>query len=714
MAGPFARAQDAVPTLCPPPLLAAGDPPPEETVTRFHADFLDATGDGIYRLRGNVEGTAQGRRLSADLVTYDENSREATAEGQLRYRDDSLLVEAAGGRVELETDRGELEQADYRLLRGQGRGSAGRAELLGDRETRLQRVTYTTCPPDSEDWVLSARRVEMDHEEGSGTARDVVLRFKDVPIIWLPWASFPLDERRKTGFLVPTIGSGEDGLDLTVPYYINIAPNYDATLSPRLITERGVMIGGEFRYLEPRHTGVLRFEYLPDDDLANDNRGLVQFNNASALTSQWRFDLNYNRVSDEEYFEDFGDSLNVAATTFLHSRAALHGGGRWWEATLEADDYQVLADFRNPDREPYQRLPRFWIDARRPLGDSPVYASLGAEAVVFDRDTGVTGTRVDLYPAIGARFAGSAGHLEPRIGVRYTGYDLDNTTGPTSPDRTLPMASLDGGLVFERRWGGDLLQTLEPRFYYLYVPFEDQSDLPVFDTTPLDFEHGQLFRDNRFSSADRFGDANQLTLAVTSRWIDPASGRNPLSVTVGQIAYFDDLEVQLPGNPVVDRDTSPVITEIEYSPLKSWSAVLGMHLDLEEDETDKSVFALRYRPENSTGVFNLSYRFRRGRLEVADASGIWPVSDQWRLMARWYYDIDGGRTLESLAGVEYESCCWALRLVGRHYVHNRRGDTRDGIYLQFELKGLGTLGGSRAATVLERGILGYSDFGYEQ
>lgn len=693
--------------LCPaprPPLAAA---PADDAATRFSADRFSADAEGAYVLEGNVSGTSAGRRIEADRVTYDEESREASADGGVSYRDRSLLLDADSAIINLATDEGEITRADYRLLRGQGRGRAEHAELQGSEQTRLERVTYTTCPPDQEDWVLQASEVNLDHEKGQGTARDMVLRFGNLPVAWLPWASFPLDDRRKTGFLVPTAGSGRDGLDLTVPYYLNLAPNYDATLTPRLISERGLMLGGEFRYLTQSSAGELRFEYLPDDDRTGEDRGLVHFDNVSRLTPRWRFDLSLNNASDNAYFEDFGDSLDVAATTFLHSRAMLSGAGHWWEAAMALDDFQTLNDFPDPAREPYRRLPRLFGSARRVLGDTPFFWSAGGELVNFDRDSGTTGTRLDLFPAVGARWDGSAGFLESRLGVRYTGYELDRDEGPSSLDRTLPVFSVDGGLVFERPWANGWRQTLEPRLFYLHVPHEDQDDLPVFDTTGLDFELGQLFRDNRFSGADRFGDANRLTLALTSRFFDPGTGRAPLTASIGQIAYFEDRRVQLPGEPEDTRDTSPLITEIEYSPVDAWSAVLGLHLDLEEGGTDKRVLGLRYRPDNDA-LFNLSYRFRRDRLEVADASAIWPVSDRWRLVARWYYDIEGGRTLEALGGLEYQSCCWAARLVARHYVHNRQGDTRDGIYLQLELRGLGTLGGSRAADLLDRGILGYS------
>lgn len=693
--------------LCPaletPPMPAPDDDP----ATRFSADNLQGEADGTYVLEGDVSGTSAGRRIDAQRMTYDERTQQATAEGGVSFRDRRLLVEADTARFNLDTNEGELEGTEYRLLDGPGRGRAARAELTGRQRTRLERVTYTTCPPEQEDWTLSARQVTLDHESGRGTGRNMVLRFGNLPVAWLPWASFPLDDRRQTGFLVPTAGSSQDGLDVSVPYYLNLAPHYDATVTPRIISDRGLMLGGEFRYLTSSSAGQLQFEYLPDDDKTGDDRGLVHFDNVSRLSPRWRFDVSLNHASDNAYFEDFSTSLDAAATTFLHSRASLLGAGNWWEAGLAFDDFQTLNDFPDPNREPYRRLPRFFGNARRTLGDTPFFWTAGAEVVNFDRDTGATGTRIDLFPALGARLDGAPGYLESRLGLRHTGYELDREDGPGSLDRTLPVFSLDGGLVFERPWDNGWRQTLEPRFFYLLVPFEAQDDLPVFDTTGLDFELGQLFRDNRFSGADRFGDANRLTLALTSRFYDPATGRTPLTASVGQIAYFRDRRVQLPGRPEETRDTSPLITEVEYRPMDAWSAVLGLHLDLEEGGTDKRVMGLRYRPENDA-LFNLTYRFRRGRLEVADASAVWPVSDRWRVMARWYYDIEGGRTLEALGGLEYQSCCWAARVVARHYVHNRQGETRDGIYLQLELRGLGTLGGSRAADVLDRGILGYS------
>lgn len=708
-----ARAQDSAQDpwgMCPRPTQPALPPAPADATTRFSADHLESSPEGVYVLRGNVQGSTAGQRLEADRVTYDDKNREATASGHVLYQSDTLLVNADQGELQLDRDQGRLAGVDYRLLRGHGRGEAEEAERLDATHSRLHQVTYTTCPPGNVDWQLKAKRVDLDHEDGSGTAHDAVLRFKGIPVAWLPWASFPLDDRRKSGVLVPTVSSAGNGLDVRVPYYFNLAPNYDATLTPRVISNRGLMMGGEFRYLLPQHEGRLRFEYMPHDQLAGEDRGLFQYNNASHLSEHWRFDVGLNRATDANYFEDFGDSLDVSATAYLRSALALTGEGTWWTAALEADDYQVLADFADPTRKPYQRVPRMWVDARQQVGNTPVYWSLGSELVNFQRDAGATGTRFDVFPSVGARLNNSYGYVEPRLGVRYTGYTLDGAPGSTNPSRSLPVASLDAGLVFERFLDGGKVQTLEPRFYYLYIPYDNQDTLPVFDTTNFDFEFGQLFRENRFSGPDRIGDANQVTLAVTSRLLDPATGRNPLTVSVGQIAYFRDREVQLPGQPVETASTSPLITEVEYSPLDAWSAVLGLHLDLQDSQSDKTVLGLRYHPGGGK-LFNFSYRFRRDLLKVADVSAVWPFARDWRLLARWYYDLDANRTLEALAGVEYESCCWALRLVTRHYVHNRQGETRDGIYLQLVLKGLGTLGGGRAEDVVERGILGYEEYG---
>lgn len=693
----------------------------ETAPTTLLARELNLQGQERFRLEGDVELLRADQRIAAQVIDYDGNAETWEARSEVQYQDQGMLISAAHAHGNLATEDAALEQVRYQLMAMRGNGSAGRAATHGETAV-LAEVLYTTCDPGEEWWSIKARSLELDQAEGFGTAKHMTLRLGQVPILYLPYLKFPIDESRHTGFLFPSIGaSRERGLDFAAPYYINIAPNLDATLTPRLMTKRGVMLGGEFRYLFEQHRGEIAGTWLPNDDQSGRDRGSFHYEHQGKLGEAWQLLADVNLISDDRYYEDFGDSLSTARTTLLESEAGIFGRGRYWSASVAAQSWKIADPYIPDSAEPFRRLPRARFDWEQPLHRF-VTAGLTSEAVVFEHDDKPGAVRVDLYPYLALPFERAAGFVRPQVGFRYTAYDLDREHllryPDRSPSRSTPILSLDSGLVFERdtrMFGKDLLQTLEPRLYYLNVPYEDQSDLPIFDTQELGFSFGQLFRPNRFSGADRQTDANQATLAVTSRLFDTGTGNERFSASLGQIRYFTAQKVQMPNAPIVDKPGSAYVGEVSLMLDDRWNVGVGKHWDPDDELSDLSTARVQYR-WGGEGVFNFAYRFRRDTrvggarsptLEQFDVSALVPINESWRVVGRWNYSLLSDSTLESVIGVEWENCCLAARLLRRHYVRNIEGESNASIYLELELKGLSTLG-RKSEELLRRGILGYS------
>jgi len=691
------------------------------TPAELAAERFDVSNEKSYLLEGKVEVQRADQYLAADRLRYDTEAERYEAEGNVHYQDRGLLLGADKAVGELGEDVQTLDNVRYQLLDARGNGTARQATVVGER-SKLDHVTYTTCDPGTRGWDLRATSVRIDQEEGIGTARNATLRVAGIPLLYLPVASFPIDERRRTGFLFPSIGSSQDsGIDFSAPYYVNLAPNYDLTLTPRILGRRGAMLGAEFRYLSQNHRGELAGTWLPDDDQTGRDRGSLGWQHFGRLGPQWNFIADLNHVSDDRYFEDFGDSLAAASTSLLESTAGVYGRGQWWSASVSAQDWEITDPFLPDGFEPFRRLPRVLYRYERPFGEF-VEAGVRSELVVFDHEARPGATRYDLYPWIAFPFERAAGYVRPEFGFRQTGYQLDSDYDEDfpskSPTRGTPIASLDAGLFFERGarlFGKNYLQTLEPRLYYLNVPYENQDDLPIFDTQELTFSFEQLFRANRFTGADRQMDANQATVALTTRLLEEASGRERLSASVGKIRYFEPQRVQLPGVPAMDPEGSAVVGDLELTLSDRWRVGLSQQWDPEDELSDLSALRAQYR-WRPDAVFNFAYRFRRENqganvgqvsVEQVDTSFTLPLDERWRLVGRWNYSLLDSSTLEAVGGFEWQNCCLAARVLGRHYVRNREGEKNNGIYIELELKGLATLG-RKSGELLERAILGYT------
>ena len=712
----------------------------------LQVDNLDATREGDWHLNGAVTITQGERQLKTRDATYSPGLQVFSTDNAVEFSDPNVKVQGTG--AQFDPDGGaKFNDAQFELRdkslqeRGNGqaqsgRGKAGRISVTPQGQLSLDDVRYTTCPPGNEDWVLKASDIDISQEAGIGTGRNVRMDFMGVPILYTPFISFPVGNERKSGFLFPDFGgSSRSGRALTVPWYWNIAPNYDATFSPTWFSKRGGKIDTEFRYMNAFGHGTFNGEYLPDDKLYGTSRSLVTFVDQSDFTRHLRLNVDASNVSDSQWFEDFGLGPEGTSILYLNRLANLSYLTDHWFASLRAQNFQTIDypianayTIADADR-PYTVLPQLAVRAEFPNQPFGLTLGMDGEFANFRRDDGITGMRVDIAPEIRMPLRGAGIYLEPAASWRYTAYNLNRTPDDvdSTPHRSAPVLSLDGGMVFERTSGskGQRLQTVEPRFMYLYVPYRrNQEDLPLFDTTPADLNLVQLFRTNQYVGADRLSNANQVSIGLTSRLFDGRTGQQFIAGTIGQAYYFDTPKVTLAGETLPDSQSSDLVAELDVTAFRNWNISMGVQWDPGDTRSEKGDMHFQYRPAHDS-VVNVGYRFRRDTIEQIDGSVAWPIGDKWSVYARMVYSLEDetlqqtslpatnqeqikdNNILDQFAGLEYRSCCWRLRLVTRRYVRNRTGDIDTSYLLQLELNGLSSVGVA-ADTFLERSIQGYS------
>ena len=757
----------------------------------------------VATLAGDVVVRQSGMQVEADEANLLQAENRGELKGNVRLRDQGMLV--VGDNAELQLDNGEaqIDNAEYVLHKNRIRGSAQYAKREETAIIRLKDGTYTSCEPGSNAWHLKGNNITLNPATGFGTATNVTLRVKDFPVFYTPYIYFPIDDRRQSGFLPPSIGSSSDnGLTLQTPYYFNLAPNYDATLYPTYMADRGLLMEGEFRYLTKSSEGQVGAAYLDDsnDDRKlqseyKDQRYMYSWQHRQGLDERLLAEVDYTDISDPYYFQDLNTDLGIETSSYVNQRGTLTYRGDSYTARLNAHAYE-LANIT--DITPYNRLPQITLDGKLPFQPGGLNFAYGTELVRFDRnlrsgnfidedggpinadgsvgtpwyDTRVRGlaraegTRMHLEPSVSLPLNWSWGFITPKVKYLQTNYDLDldqqgqdsllaEQSYSSSQNRGVGMFSLDSGLYFDREtqlFGNNYRQTLEPRLFYLYVPEEDQTDIPVFDTSESTFGYSSLFRENRFTGKDRIGDENKLSLGVTNRWIEP-NGFERQRFSIGQAFYFEDRTVQMPGIDYRTRSDatasqSPYALEYLYRFNRDWRFNSDFNWDPDTRRTRSGSAMFHYQPEaNPNKVVNVGYRYRNDSLRYDQASGewsfgsdygtpgspeyikdyykisqhdfsvIWPIVPQWSVISSWQYDYSRNRTLEAFGGFEYDSCCWKLRLINRYWIdydevslNPSRNDEPDrGIFLQIVLKGLGGVVGNKTETFLDQGIQGYRE-----
>ncbi len=693
---------------------------PKDEKIEISADDAVLGVNGDTNLKGDVKVKQGEREIHAHDVEYQSANTSFKVNGELEYVDPLVRVKGNGGKYSA-SEGADFNAAEFELRQRAARGAAGSLNVSPGGIIDLQRVKFTTCPANDEAWHIQAKRITLDTHSKVGTGRGARVEFKDVPILYLPWMSFPLGDQRKSGFLFPSIGhTTRSGLQFVVPYYWNIAPQADLTFEPVVYEQRGLDVAGQFRYLLPSQRGTLQVNYLPEDRETNDSRYRFKIDHIAELPRNFRFTLDAETVSDDKYFEDFAQGPEGTSVAFVERFAQLRYRDEHWLLSAEVQNFQTMLQTIQPivpgdeftlGDKPYSRLPRFvangdfgWGPAQR------LRYGFESEIVNFYRSFDVTGWRLDAMPSVALNLGNAGYFLRPSIAWRTTQYQLRNagSTANDSPSRSMPIASLDAGLVFERTAGshGQRVMTLEPRLLYLNIPYRNQSDIPLFDTALPDLNLVQLFRTNRYVGADRVSDANQVAVGVTTRLLDADTGTQFLSATLGQIHYFETPRVLLPDETRRSGDSSDFVAQLALTAFQDWNADIGLQWNPEDNHSERTQVRLQYKPAPEK-VVNAGYRFQRDRLDQAEVSAAWPVAKHWNLFARYVHSFEDNKAIERFAGLEYSSCCWRLRVLGRRFISNRDEEQDTGIYLQLELTGLASVG-SAADAFLSSAIRGYS------
>ncbi|NNA13106.1 LPS-assembly protein LptD [Pseudomonas lundensis] len=628
----------------------------------------------IATLAGDVVMRQGSMQIEADEASLYQAENRGELNGKVRLRDNGALIVGDHADVQLDTGAAKVDNAEYILHKSRIRGSALYAKRGENAIIRLKDGTYTTCEPNSNAWQLKGNNITLNPATGFGTATNVTLRVKDIPVFYTPYIYFPIDDRRQSGFLPPSFSSSTDtGFMLVTPYYFNLAPNYDATLYPRYMTKRGLLMEGEFRYLTESSEGQFGAAYLNDKDDKRkeqtdykDTRYMLNWQHKGGLDSRVLTEVDYTKISDPYYFQDLEtEQIGIESQDYVNQQGSVTYRGDTFNAKLNAQAYQMATVTQIT---PYNKLPQITFNGALPYHPGGVNFNYNTELVRFDRDlengdfinedgtpakrldTNVTGlarangTRLNLAPSMSLPMTASYGYVTPTLKYMYTQYDLDldgtgkdylTKTGQkfnSSQNRSVPIASIDSGLYFDRntQWfGTNYRQTLEPRAFYLYVPERDQTDIPVFDTGESTFSYGSLWRDNRFSGSDRVGDENKLSLGLTSRWIEE-NGFERQRISVGQAYYFKDRKVQMPGIEENRDDStssvSPYALEYAYRFNRDWRATADYNWDPETRSPRSGSAMMHYQPEdNPNKVVNIGYRYRNDQVRYNQYTGKWEI-----------------------------------------------------------------------------------------
>ncbi len=701
----------------------------------FSGERLEGQTDVLTVLEGHATLRRGDLSVRADRLEYYQPDDLAKAKGNVRVNRAGNVYEGPAMELRLDAFEGFFTEPSYTFLQNQAHGEASRIDFIDDKRAVIHNATFTTCkrqpgPSWMPDWILRATSIKLDNEEDTGQADNAVLSFKGVPILPFPAISFPLSDKRKSGLLPPTIGlDNVNGLELTQPYYWNIAPNRDATLYPTLMTKRGVDLGGEFRYLEANYKGQLRLDYMPDDKLRDRTRwGLAMLHNGVwdtgvAGLGGVAVNLNFNRVSDDNYWKDFSRQTPSLTQRLLPNDINLMWAKGDLTVNLRTLTWQTLQDVTSPITPPYDRFPQLAARFARENVNGYDF-SVDADFTHFQADTVLTGQpnaqRSFALAQISRPFLAPAGFITPKLQLHVSNYQFDGrlADGSTSASVVVPTFSLDSGLVFERDaqfFGHSFRQTLEPRAFYVYTPFRNQNQLPIYDTGANDYNFASIYTENAYVGHDRIADNNLLTLGVTTRFLDPVTGAEDARFGIAQRFRFADQNVTLPGAaPVAERLSDVLLgASINFDP--KWSFDSTLQFNPKTDQSVRATVGGRYSPSDYR-VVSAAYRFQRDSSEQLDVGWQWPLNDLWgdrgenlgagqgQGPGRWYsvgrlnYSLSERKLVDAVIGLEYDAGCWLGRVVLER-LQTSTSSANQRIMFQIEFVGFSRLGSNPLQTL---------------
>lgn len=711
----------------PPSKNPQGDP----RVTKVEADRIDGRDQMHMSAQGHVRLERGDMLLTSDQLYFDQVANEVQAKGSVKLLRGADTIESPEGRVNLDTWFGEFKEPTYNVQRERkvtvdgpsnsprglrpimqmvsGSGQADVLKLEGENHYRLSNSTYTTCPAPNPSWYLRMNDLALDFDRDKGQATHTTLVFKDVPIAYMPWAEFPLNGGRQSGFLPPTLGaSNSTGFDTSVPYYFNLAPNYDATFAPRWMSERGLQLAGEARYLGAKGTGIVKGEYLNEDKVTQNSRALYAWKHVQDFGLGFSGNVEATQVSDKTYFADLSSKITATSQSALSQSALLnYNSGTWLSGSLLTQRYQILSG-----AAPYNRMPKITLNAKQ-ADFHGLSLNLPAEYTNFTHPTQDEGKRLIVYPQVAYTLQNSAFYMTPKVGVNLSHYSIDRTvsTGDSTIVRSIPTVSVDAGAVLERPFSlgkTEHIQTLEPRVYYIRNTYRDQSQIPVFDTGRADFNFAQIFSENLYSGQDRIADANQLTAGVQSRMIESESGEEWLRVAAAQRYYFEDQRVTLPGETQRTGSVANLLGAVSGRVRRDVWMDNAAEYDPRTGLWQRATTGFRYQPDFSKSAA-ISYRFQRDLFRDLDFSVQWPIWRNVYGVGRYNLNLRDHRLTEAIAGLEYKGDCWVLRGVWQTLLTTAQtnGQSRNNsFFVQLEFNGFASIG-SNPVNLLKRSVSGY-------
>ena len=729
------------------------DTAPEEASLRLNANSTEAIDENIALLEGDVQISQGYRQISSNQATVDQAARQVTLEGDVRFREPGMLLLGTNALIEIDNKEVYLEDATYVLHEASVRGTADTLSRTKDGIILINDSTYSSCAPGDNAWNMVTKQIAIDQNTGFATVKNARLEVKNIPVFYVPYIKFPVDDRRSSGLLFPNIETGDkNGFDYAQPIYWNIAPNYDATITPRYIQKRGTGMAMEFRHLSTWSKTKLSGSYLGNDKGGNDeddldpatglfrhlgqDRHLASLNHTGGRNRPWSTFIDMNYVSDEDYIRDFGNlSQETNSITHLHRRASMSYKTKHWNYSLATKDFQVVTRGLS---DQYSDEPELSIHGYYRFGSSLIL-NLNNSHAIFDHSNPnlVTGSRSRMDYGLSWDKRWTWGYLKPKVSLKHIAYNLEagdsRPLGDTSPSVTVPVYSIDAGIFLERdtSWLGNFQQTLEPRLFYVKSDFEDQAGLPDFDSSAYSPSYNTLFLDGRFSGGDRISDNDRLTFGLTSRFINKNTGQERFRVSIAQSIFYEDRKVTLTPSSSINlvqeltRDTSPIAMELAARVSENWRITSNLTYDNLDNEINKGSFGVRYNDEENR-LFNATYRYNRKLARVfdntdidqdidqVDFSAFVPTGNNFNLVGRWNYDFTNKRELETFAGFEYNNCCWRASLVFRRWLDREDEislpeidlEANNGIFFQIQFKGLAGVS-SRVDTMLKNGIYGY-------
>ncbi|WP_334063499.1 LPS-assembly protein LptD [Alteromonas genovensis] len=685
---------------------------------KVEANRTEIVENKVALFSGNVDITSDTAVISASQAQVNSGGKDVIAKGDVTYQDSALKVQSDTVSLRSEEERLEMTNTKYELTGFVGQGAAKDIVLDTDTGIVLKEVSFTTCPEGDEDWLIRASEISLEKGTAWGQAKHTRFYIADVPVFYLPYFAFPVSNERQTGLLFPELtSSSRTGVDYTQPFYWNIAPNYDMTISPRLMTRRGVQLNTEFRYLTKKSEGTAYVEYLPSDsDIdGNPDRYFYRLQHQGLVGDNWLLNIDFNGLSDDNYLLDLGSDYYSRSDTHLYRSVGLSYYDENLSVNVEVKDFEVLGD----TADSYRAVPQVKVNYSTEMWRYFEF-SLDSEIAHFDNtlDTAPTATRFHIAPTLALPLRAAWGEVVAETSLFQTVYKQDNVEGTTleeDVERSLGQARLYGALYFERdtSWfNDDLSMTFEPKVQYLYTSYEDQTAIGLYDSTALLTDVEGLFRGQEFTGLDRINDNNQITLGATTRMLDK-NNREQFVLSVGQIFYLEDNKVIA---ATKDQDRSALAAEIDWRFDQNWYFHSDVQVTTDTDKVDLSSVGIEYRKDASR-FLQLSHRYVRNLSgETIDQIGLsasWPINKNWQWVGRTYRDLERNRSVETYAGLQYESCCWAVRFVAQRTLNNRFSDNGEqttddfdsGVSLQFIFKGIGSMASRRS--MLEDGMFGY-------